>query len=169
MLMVKKETMALNQERNFYFSPCITLGYTLHSGFSIGFKFNAGIIRSIYNQPISYGISVGKTWIRSKKSFDRISYITLSSAASHVNLGFGLGKIKHRWGYGKRNKCTTIGTMYEAGISTLSSVHLGIVVQRFTYANASWAWANKPYHTLYLSTGVSMMNKEKYWNKVSDN
>ena len=58
-----------------------------------------------------YGISIGKNWVKTRKSFDKITFLTFNVGVQPVNLGVGFGSIKHRWGYSKRNKCKTFGTI----------------------------------------------------------
>ncbi len=117
---------------------------------------NLGIARQVHHQEVRYGISIGKSWVKTRKSFDKITFLTFNAGMQPVNLGVGFGSIKHRWGYSKRNKCKTFGTILEGNIIAPSEIGLLVGFQRFKYSNASWAWFNEPYNTIYFGAGARM-------------
>jgi hypothetical protein len=140
---------------NFFFSPGLTVGYTLGAGTNWGFMFDTGLTGTIKGVDVKYGtsifwyyISVQSSATRHYKHRARSLFGCLMLQTDFVDLKAGLGRMKNPWG--NDNKCIVHGFTADVSFAYPSVYSPWIGFKTFRYNRESWAWFSDPYHTLYV-------------------
>ncbi len=138
-------------ERNFYFSPGISIGHTFGAGLSYGFNVDAGFYKvSKFNTPVNAGLSFSRHWVQVKKYTHRISTLNLMLEGKNFDAKLGIGLVRNKWGYGKNNRCRALGTNMDISITADQLYAPWLGFRKFDYESAGWAWFGRPYSEAYV-------------------
>ncbi len=100
-----------------YFTPMISIGYSIESGFTYGFDFTFGLVKlTDSKEPLYWAISNKFYFLNLNGYSNRVFSVNFVVENNFVRIGGGFGQIKRKWGYNNRNKSKTFGPTTDFGI-----------------------------------------------------
>jgi hypothetical protein len=118
-----------------FFSPRITLGYTLGSGFNYGFDLFLGVYR--LNE---FRLGADFSWyvVNTGQGIHQIKGIGLVGETDYLSMKLGAGSVSRSWGRKNVNKARTPGIMIDValGLDAYTAPWLGF--KTFLFRRENW-------------------------------
>jgi len=126
---------------NIYFSPRITLGYTISAGFNYGFDVVVGLYQ---HNDVKFGIDFTYYMVNTDQGHHRIKGFALIADMDYLNIKLGAGAVSRRWGLKNINKANAPGIMVDvsAGIDPYRAPWIG--AKGFIFNRAKWTFYDQP-------------------------
>ncbi len=126
---------------NIYFSPRITIGYTIGSGLNYGFDLVMGLYQL---NDVKFGIDFTYYMINTDQGHHRIKGFALMAETDYLNVKLGAGSVSRRWGLKNVNKAKAPGIMIDVsgGIDPYKAPWIG--AKGFIFNRAKWSFYDQP-------------------------
>ncbi|MFN8254423.1 MAG: hypothetical protein U0W24_01960 [Bacteroidales bacterium] len=124
-----------------YFSPRITLGYTISSGFNYGFDIVAGLYQF---KKVNFGLDFTYYMVNTDQGRHGIKGFQVVADMEYLNIKLGAGAVSRRWGLKNVNKAKAPGILIDvsAGIDPYKAPWIG--VKGFVFNRGRWTFYDQP-------------------------
>ena len=152
-LLYTKNCQAQSNERQFYLSPALMVGYVFGGGFAFGLDVDMGLSRHyLNNSPVNYGISAATYWTyvtgyRNEGGEWHNHYtVNFMAEGQYFDFKAGLGSVHF---YNGEHQCYTVGLNFDVS-GTLPQRNIPYIgLRTFLYFPDTWMYYDDPYTTLY--------------------